>query len=71
LRRLRSARRRPGSPSASEEFSDGATASRKWPFKPDRLDKIVALIVGVALALAVLWTLIRFFLGFLSGLLGG
>ena len=46
-------------------------ARRSWPFKPDRLDKAVALVVGVALLIAVLWVLVQFFLGFLAGLFGG
>ena len=45
-------------------------ARRSWPFKADRLDKAVALVVGVALLIAVLWFLVQFFLGFLAGLFG-
>jgi hypothetical protein len=36
-------------------------------FKVDRLDKIVALVVGAALVLAVVWVLFQFFLGFCRG----
>jgi hypothetical protein len=47
------------------------TARRPWPFKPDRFDKAVALVVGVALLIAVLWVLVQFLLGFLVELFGG
>jgi len=47
------------------------TPRRAWPFKADRLDKAVALIVGAALLIAVLIVLVQFFLGFLAGLFGG
>jgi hypothetical protein len=43
------------------------TPRRAWPFKADRLDKALALIVGIALALAVIWFLAQFFYGFLTG----
>jgi FlaG/FlaF family flagellin (archaellin) len=43
---------------------------RLWPFKADRIDKAVALVVGVALLIAILWVLVQFFLGFLAGLFG-
>jgi uncharacterized membrane protein YvbJ len=46
------------------------TPRRAWPFKADRLDKAVALIVGVALLIAVLIVLVQFFLGFFAGLFG-
>jgi uncharacterized membrane protein YvbJ len=51
------------------EPSAEATRARRlaWPFKADRLDKAVALIVGIALALAVIWFLVQFFYGFLTG----
>jgi hypothetical protein len=54
------------------ETSDEGTGAprRSWPFKADRLDKVVALVVGVALLIAVLWVLVQFFLGFLAGLFG-
>ena len=57
----------------SAETPDEGTgaAQRTWPFKPDRLDKAVALVVGVALLIPVLWFLVQFFLGFLAGLFGG
>jgi len=39
--------------------------------KPDRLDKIVGLIlvvgVGISLVLALLWFMAQFFMGFLDG----
>jgi uncharacterized membrane protein YvbJ len=43
------------------------TPRRAWPFKADRLDKVVALVVGVALLVAVLIILVQFFYGFLTG----
>jgi uncharacterized membrane protein YvbJ len=46
------------------------TPRRAWPFKADRLDKVVALIVGVALLITVLIVLVQFFLGFLEGFFG-
>ena len=55
----------------SETPAEGTGASRRsWPFKADRLDKAVALIVGVALVIAVLIVLVQFFLGFLRGCSG-
>jgi hypothetical protein len=56
-------------PAETPDEGTGA-ARRSWPFKPDRLDKVVALVVGVALLIAVLWVLVQFFLGFLPGLFG-
>ena len=56
----------------SEPAAEAPRAPRRaWPFKADRLDKAVALIVGVALLIAVLIVLVQFFLGFLAGLFGG
>ena len=63
---------RAASEGAAETPDEGTgTVRRSWPFKADRLDKVVALVVGVALLIAVLWFLVQFFLGFLTGLFEG
>jgi uncharacterized OB-fold protein len=63
---------RTASEGTAETPDEGTGAARRsWPFKADRLDKAVALVVGVALLIAVLWVLVQFFLGFLAGLFGG
>jgi uncharacterized membrane protein YvbJ len=55
----------------AETPDEGTRAVRRlWPFKADRIDKAVALVVGVALLIAILWVLVQFFLGFLAGLFG-
>ena len=56
-------------PAETPDAGTGA-ARRPWPLKPDRLDKVVVLVVGAALVLAVVWELFQFFMGFLEGLLG-
>ena len=66
----RSARAASEGPAETPDEGTGA-ARRSWPFKADRLDKAVALVIGVALLIAVLWVLVQFFLGFLAGLFGG
>src|SRR5215213_5183859 len=56
-------------PAETPDEGTGVTR-RPWPLKPDRLDKVVVLVVGAALVLAVVWELFQFFMGFLEGLLG-